>query len=112
MVTDDEVLAAVDDFLVVLREATARCKESTRRAQTIRRLRSHRRSYTEILNRVAGARHAGVTRANAERLIAVSDRLERAEVRALGREGVLVPEIAALCALTPARVDVLLAGSD
>jgi hypothetical protein len=104
----DEVLDAVDGLLEVLSASTKRNQAATRRAQTIRRLRSHGRSYNEILGRVAGARALGITRENVECLIEASDRLHRAEVRALHAEGTGINQIAVLCGITRRRASALL----
>ncbi len=105
----DDVLEALDALLVVLRESTQRNHVATRRAQTIRRLRSHGRSYHEILGRVSGTSTRGITRQNVDCLIRASDRLQRAEVLALHEEGVAVADIAVVCGITHERATVLLA---
>jgi hypothetical protein len=105
----DEVLDALDSLLVVLLDSTQRNRVATRRAQTIRRLRSHGRSYSEILGRVAGSLTIGITRRNVDCLIRASDRLHRAEVRALRDEGVALADIARLCGVTERRASALLA---
>ena len=105
----DDVLEALDALLIVLRESTQRNQVSTRRAQTIRRLRSHGRSFHEILGRVSGTSTRGVTRQNVDCLIQASDRLQRAEVLALQEEGMAVADIAAACGITRERATVLLA---
>jgi len=97
----DEVLEAVDALLTVLRESTERNQVETRRAQTIRRLRSHKRTYGEILGGVAGSMTRGVTRESADAVVAATERLHIAAVRALHREGMGVDEIAVLCGLRP-----------
>ena len=104
----DEVLEAVDALLVVLRESTERNQVETRRAQTIRRLRSHRRTYGEILGGVAGSMTRGVTRESADAVFAAATRLHIAEVRALNREGMGVDEITVLCGLRPHDVTSIL----
>ena len=105
----DGVLEALDALLVVLRESTQRNLVATRRAQTIRRLRSHGRSYHEILGRVSGASTLGITQQNVDCLSRANDRLKRAEVLALHEEDVPVVDIAALCGITREHVTVLLA---
>jgi DNA-directed RNA polymerase specialized sigma24 family protein len=105
----DDVLEALDALLVVLRESTQRNQVATRRAQTIRRLRSHGRSYHEILGRVSGTSTLGITRQNVDCLSRANDRLQRAEVLALHGEDVAVADIAALCGITTQHVTVLVA---
>ena len=105
----DDVLEAVEALLFVLRESTKRIQVATSRAQTIRRLRSHGRSYHEILGRVSGTATQGITRDDADRLIRANDRLQQAEVIALRDEGVPVAEIAALCGITHQRAIAFLA---
>ena len=107
----DNVLEALDALLVVLRESTQRNSVATRRARTIRRLRSHGRSYSEILDQASGKSTLGITRQNVDCLIRASDRLQRAEVLALHEEGVAVADIAAVCGITHERATVLLAPS-
>lgn len=102
------MLEAVDALLVVLRESSERNQVETRRAQTVRRLRSHRRTYGEILERVAGSLTRGVTRESADAVVAATKRLHIAEVRALNREGMGVDEIAVLCGLRPHDVTSIL----
>lgn len=104
----DDVLDAVDALLAVLRESTERNQVETRRAQTVRRLRSHRRPYGEILRRVSGSLTRGVTRESADALVGATKRLHAAEVMALQSEGMRVDEIAVLCGLTPDGVTSIL----
>ncbi|MDQ4098146.1 MAG: hypothetical protein M3144_09800 [Actinomycetota bacterium] len=104
----DEVLDALDALLVVLHESSERNAVAARRARTIRRLRSHGRSYREILRRVEGALDLGVTRESVEGLLHATDRLHAAEARALHEEGVSIEEIASLSgATTPWNAEVL-----
>lgn len=105
----DAVLEALDALLVVLRDCTKRNQVSTRRAQTIRRLRSHGRSYHEILGRVSETATLGITRESLDGLIQANDRMQQAEVLALRDEGIEVADIAALCGITPQRATALLA---
>ena len=105
----DDVLLAIDALLVVLRESTQRNQVTLRRAQTVRRLRSHGRTYEEILRRVSGASTQGVSRPNLDGLIRASDRLQKAEAIALQDEGVAVADIAVLCGITSERTVELLA---
>jgi DNA-directed RNA polymerase specialized sigma24 family protein len=100
----DEVREAVDGLLVVLRETAQRNQVATRRAQTMRRLRSHGRSYSEILRRVEGALNLGITVENIDRLLEANGRLQGAEIRALYGEGLGPEEIAALLGITQKRV--------
>ena len=95
----DEVLEAVEALLVALRDSSERNQVETRRAQTIRRLRSHRRMYGEILTGVAGSLTRGITRESADAVVSATERLHVAEVRALNREGMDIDGIAELCGL-------------
>ena len=104
----DDVLLALDGLLAVLHESTRRNQDATRRAQAIRRLRSHGRSYREILGRDERALILQVTRENVDGLLQASSRLRRAEARALYAEGMTMEEIAALFGVTRQRVSVLL----
>jgi DNA-directed RNA polymerase specialized sigma24 family protein len=104
----DDVLEALDALLAVLRDSTRRNQVATRRAQTIRRLRSHGRSYREILGRDERALILQVTRENLDGLLQASSRLRRAEARALYAEGMTMEEIAELFGVTRQRVSVLL----
>lgn len=105
----DDVLVALDALLVVLRESTKRNQVATSRAQAIRRLRSHGRSYSEILGRITGSSTLGITRENVDCLIQASDRLQHAAVLALRDEGIAVADIAALCGITRQRATAILA---
>jgi len=100
----DQVLEALDDLLVVLGEASQRNQVATRRARTIRRLRSHGRSYSEILRRVEGALNLGITTENVERLLEANLRLQAAEIAALSGEGLNDEEIATLLGITRKEV--------
>lgn len=103
----DEVLEAIDSLLSVLSEASVRHQAATRRARTIRRLRSHGRSYAEILERNAGSPAHRITRHDLEATVRASESMDRAEVRALQAEGLDVDRIAVLCGMTIERVEVL-----
>ncbi len=100
----DEVREAIDGLLVVLRETAQRNQVATRRAQTMRRLRSHGRSYREILRRVEGALDLGITVESIDRLLEANGRLQGAEIRALYGEGLDAEEIAALLGIAQKRV--------
>jgi len=102
------VLEALDALLVALRESSERNEVERRRAQTVRRLRSHSRTYSEILGRVAGSSTRGVTRESAKALVGATERLHVAEVRALNREGMGSDDIAVLCGLRPHDVATIL----
>jgi DNA-directed RNA polymerase specialized sigma24 family protein len=104
----DEVLEALDALLVALRESTQRNQVAIRRAQTIRRLRSHGRSYREILRRVEGALNLGIRVENVDEVLEANSRLQGAEVRAVHGEGMSIEEIALLSGITPDRVADLL----
>ena len=106
--TTDDVLEALDALLVVLHESTVRNQEATRRAQTIRRLRSRNRSYREIFASDERALIQQVTRQNLDHLLRVSARLRRAEAKALHAEGMTMEEIAVLFGVTRQRISVLL----
>ncbi|HEX6597430.1 MAG TPA: hypothetical protein VF045_10870, partial [Acidimicrobiales bacterium] len=111
----DEVLEALDSLLVVLGEATQRNQVAARRARTIRRLRSHGRSYREIFRRVEGTLNLGITAENVDTLLEANGRLQGAEVRALFGEGLSAEEIATLLGMTQKRTcEVLrnISGSD
>jgi DNA-directed RNA polymerase specialized sigma24 family protein len=104
----DYVLDALTSLDAVLRESTRRNQDAKRRAQTIRRLRSHGRSYREILGRPESALILQITRENLDGLLQASSRLRRAEARALYAEGMTMEEIAGLFGVTRQRVSVLL----
>lgn len=101
----DEVREAVDGLLVVLRETAQRNQVARRRAQTMRRLRSHGRSYREILRRVDGALNLGITVESTDRLLEAHGSLQGAEIRALYAEGLGAEEIAVLLGITGERVE-------
>lgn len=104
----DDVLDALAALDAVLRESTRRNQDATRRAQTIRRLRHHGRSYREILGRPESALILQITRENLDGLLQASSRLRRAEARALYAEGMTMEEIAGIFGVTRQRVSVLL----
>lgn len=101
----DEVLDAVDVLLHAIREASQRSQAAVRRGQTIRRLRSHGRSYAEILGQGHAASARRITPGTFEATIDASDRLDRAQVRALRSEGLENDRIAALCGISREQVD-------
>ena len=70
----------------------------------MRRLRSHGRSYSEILRRVEGASNLGISVESTDRLLEANGRLQDAEIRALHAEGLGAEEIAALLGITEKRV--------
>ncbi|MGH9276805.1 MAG: hypothetical protein ACRD12_01650 [Acidimicrobiales bacterium] len=105
----DEVLEAIDALLLVLRDSAQRNKDAARQAQSIRRLRSHGRSYAEILGRNLASSAHRITQQSLEATVLASERLKRAEIRALRTEGLGVDRIASLCGLTPASVEGLIA---
>lgn len=107
----DSVLEALDTLLAVLRVSTKRNQSATRRAQTIRRLRSHGKPYREILGRVERSEILQITRENLDDLLQASSRLRRAEARELYSEGMTMEEIAGLFGVTRQRVSVLLRDS-
>lgn len=107
----DDVLEALDALLVVLRVSTQLNQHAARRAQTIRRLRSHGKSYREILGSVERARILQITQENLDGLLQASSRLRRAELRALYAEGMTMEEIAVLFGVTRQRVSALLRDS-
>ena len=104
----DEVLEAIDSLLDALGESARRNRDATRRAQTIRRVRSHGRSYTEILERSTTPSAHRLTAQTAMAPVRASERLEGAEVRALRDEGLGVDRIAVLCGLTRTEVEVVI----
>ncbi len=104
----DEVLAALDGLLDALRDSTSRTQEATRRAQSIRRLRSKGQSYREILGHTERALLLQTTREHLDRLLQASGRLRRAQVRALYAEGMTMEQIARLFGVTRQRVSGLL----
>jgi hypothetical protein len=104
----DEVLEAVDSLLVVLRENSQRNQAATRHAQTIRRLRSHGRRYSEILGSNPVAADLRVTLESVEATVHACERLGRAEVRALHDEGLGTDRISVLCGLTQQQVEAVI----
>ena len=108
----DEVLEAVDSLLDALRETSKRSQAAARHAQRIRRLRSHGRSYTDILGHGPTTSTPRVRQRDLEAAVEASQRLERAEVRALRSEGLASDRIADLCGMTPAQVDRLAGGRE
>ncbi|MGH9226568.1 MAG: hypothetical protein ACRD2W_22915, partial [Acidimicrobiales bacterium] len=104
----DQVLEAVDSLLAALRESSRRIQDATRQAQTIRRLRSHGRSYAEILAQSPASSAHRISVEALQATVHASEGLDRAEVRALKREGVAVDRIAVLCGMTEAQTEVLI----
>ena len=103
----DEVLEAIDALLSVLSEGSRRNQAVTRWAQTVRRLRSHGRSYADILGRNPASPSHRITRQDVEATIQASEGMDRAEVRALRSEGLDMDRIATLCGMSRTRVEVL-----
>ena len=100
----DEVLGAIDTLLAALGECSRRHDETARQARTVRRLRSHGRSYAAILAGAPVSPQSRVTRKAVEAAVLAAEQLDRAAVRALLDEGVAVDRIAVLCGMSEAEV--------
>lgn len=106
----DEVLDAIDALLVALSESARRHDEAARQARTVRRLRSHGRSYTAILAGTPLSPQSRVTRQAVEAAVLATEQLDRAAVRVLVGEGLAVDRIAVLCGMSDAEVRTFVAG--
>jgi len=109
----DQLLEALDELLVVLRESTKRNQLAIRQAETIRKLHRGGRTYREIFVRDERSLIRQVTRDNVDDLVRASAKLRWAEVKALHDEGLTMDRIAVLFGLTRQRISSLLKeGSD
>lgn len=108
----DEVLDAIDSLLGALRESAKHNQAAARHAQMIRRLRSHGRSYTDILGQSPTSQAHRIRKQDVAAAIEASQRLDRAEVHALRNEGLGPDRIASLCGMTRAQVDRLIGRGD
>ena len=106
----DEVLDAIDSLLVALGESVRRHDDAARQARTVRRLRSHGRSYATILASAPLSPQSRVTRQATEAVVLATERLDRAAIGALVGEGVAVDRIAVLCGMSEAEVGTFMAG--
>lgn len=106
----DEVLDAIDALLAALSESARRHDNAARQARTVRRLRSHGRSYGTILAGAPVSPQSRVTRQAVEAAVLATEQLDRSSVRALVGEGIAVDRIAVLCGLSEAEVATFTAG--
>ena len=109
----DQLLEALDELLVVLRESTRRNQLAIRQAEAIRKLHRGGQTYGEIFVRDERSLIRQVTRDNVDELVRASAKLRWAEVKALHDEGLTMDRIAVLFGLTRQRISSLLKeGSD
>lgn len=105
---NDELLEALDELLVVLRESSERNRLAIRQAEAIRKLHRGGQSYREIFVRDKGSLIRQVTNDNVDRLVQASAKLRWAEAKALHAEGLTMDKIADLFGLTRQRISSLL----
>src|SRR4051812_16070948 len=103
----DEVLAALDDVVVVLRETTSRNQAAIRRAQLLRRQREKGLPYREIVPKEKRPLVVELLSTTLAELSDASARLRKAEARALYDEGLTMERIATLFGVTRQRVAAL-----
>jgi hypothetical protein len=111
MAEDEELLVALDELVVALRENSARNAQAIERAAEIRRERAAGKPWSEI---VSGDRPLIVellTR-NLEALTTSGSRLRRLEARALHDEGLSMERIGRLFGVTRQRISELLRQPD
>jgi hypothetical protein len=104
----DDLLEALEELLVVLRESTKRNQLAIRQAEAIRTLHRGGRTYGEIFVRDERSLIRQVTRDNVDQLVQASAKLRWAEVKALHDEGLTMDRIADLFGLTRQRISSLL----
>ena len=104
----DDLLEALEELLVVLRDSTKRNQLAVRQAEAIRKLHRGGRTYREIFVRDERSLIRQVTRDNVDQLMQASANLRRAEVKALHDEGLTMDKIADLFGLTRQRISGLL----
>jgi hypothetical protein len=109
---DDEVLAAIEELCVTLREINKRNDLALERAAEIRRQRAAGRTYREIVEDAAGPLVVELTRENLMCLMDAGSRVRRLESKALHDEGMTMEEIARLFGVTRQRVSALLKEAD
>jgi hypothetical protein len=104
----DDVLAALENLEVVLRETSERNQTAIRRADEIRRLRERGHRYSEIVPIEERPLIVELLTHNLNDLSDASSRFRRVEARALYSEGLTMAEIADLFGVTRQRVAALL----
>lgn len=104
----DQLLEALDELLVVLRDSTKRNQLAIRQAEAIRKLHRGGQTYGEIFGRDERSTIRQVTRDNVDQLVQASAKLRWAEVKALHDEGLTMDRIAVLFGLTRQRISSLL----
>jgi hypothetical protein len=105
---NDDVLAALDELLTVLRETDQHSRLAIRQARQIRRLRERGHQYSEIVPMEKRPLIIELVTETLSRLSEASSRFRRAEARALYSEGLTMAEIATLFGVTRQRIQVLL----
>jgi hypothetical protein len=108
----DEVLVALDELKLVLRETTERSEAAIRRADVIRQLRERGHPFREIVPMEERPLIVELLSQSLFELSDASGRFRRAEARALYREGLTMAEIAELFNITRQRVAALLRTSE
>lgn len=103
----DEVLEALEDLLVVLRDR-GHVDAIVRRAEELRRSRMAGAAYAETVNEEARPLIVEVLSGHIQALLATSARFRRAEAAALHAEGLTMDQIAGLFGVTRQRVSTLL----
>jgi transcriptional regulator with XRE-family HTH domain len=106
--SDDEVLAAIDELCIVLRENTERNKLALKRAEEIRRHRAAGWTYREIVDDATKPLIVELTRENLNGLMDAGGRVRRLETKALHDEGMTMEEIARVFGVTRQRISALL----
>jgi hypothetical protein len=104
----DELLEALEELLVVLRESTKRNQLAIRQGEVIRKLHQGGQTYGEIFVRDERSLIRQVTRDTVDQLVQASAKLRWAEVKALHDEGLTMDKIADLFGLTRQRISSLL----
>lgn len=113
MTADNDLIEALDDLVVALKENTARNNEAIARAEEIRRERAAGKAWSEIVNGEAkGPLIVELLTLNLQALTTAGSRLRRLEARALHDEGLSMERIGQLFGVTRQRISELLRRSE
>ncbi len=105
---DDDVLVALERLERALKGNLTLARQSLRRAGQIRRLRSRRLGYREIVLGEERPLIVEMMRENLTHLIEAGSDFQHAEARALYAEGMTMEEIADLYGVTRQRISAML----
>lgn len=104
----DEVLEALEQLTVAVRENTARNEHVLRRAENLRRRRAEGAAWSELATEDERPLIVELLSQNMTALATAGSRLRRLEARALHQEGLSMERIASLFGVTRQRISELL----